>query len=97
VTVFTSAAQVHNLFTIAERVGSAERLLDWLREKTRIASIGPTTSAALAEYKLAPVIQPGHPKMVRWLRRSAPTTQDRPDYGSARGGLEPPRPFILVV
>jgi len=64
VTVFTSAAQVYNLFTIAESVGCAERLRDWLQEKTRIASIGPTTSAALGEQKLAPVIQPGHPKMV---------------------------------
>ncbi len=62
-TVFTSAAQVNNLFSIAEHFGCADRLPDWLREKTRIASIGPTTSAALGEHKLAPVIQPGHSKM----------------------------------
>ena len=64
VTLFTSAAQVVNLFAIAEHFGRARRVARALREKTLIASVGPTTTAALAEHHLRVTIQPGHPKMV---------------------------------
>ena len=64
VTVFTSASQVQNLFAIAGRAGCISELPGWLREMTTIASVGPTTTAALAERDLSPVIQPEHPKMV---------------------------------
>jgi uroporphyrinogen-III synthase len=64
VTLFTSASQVQNLFAIAEEAGCFSKLPGWLREMTMIASVGPTTTGALAEYDLTPVIQPEHPKMV---------------------------------
>ena len=64
VTVFTSAAQVVNLFAIAELSGRSEQVTSAFIEKTRIASIGPTTSAALGEHGLRVTIQPERPKMV---------------------------------
>ena len=64
VTVFTSASQVQNVFAIADGAGCVSELPGWLREMTMIASVGPTTTAALAEHDLSPVIQPEHPKMV---------------------------------
>jgi uroporphyrinogen-III synthase len=64
VTVFTSMAQVINLFAIAEHLGRADEMKQALAEKTRIASIGPTTSASLGEHGLRVAIQPEHTKMV---------------------------------
>lgn len=63
VTVFTSLSQVENLLRIAELEGW-EHLEDWLRERTLIASVGPTTSGALREHGLEPAVEPDHPKMV---------------------------------
>lgn len=64
VTTFTSAAQVKNLFAIAEHQRRADRVARALAQKTQIASIGPTTTAALGEHGLRAAVQPEHPKMV---------------------------------
>lgn len=67
-TVFTSASQFLNLLAIASAAGAGERLQEWLRERTRIASIGPTTTACLLEHGLEPAVQPVNPKMVPLLQ-----------------------------
>jgi len=61
---FTSAAQVENLYLIAEQAGVAQELTGWLRDRTEVAAVGPSTAQALADRGLAVTIQPEHPKMV---------------------------------
>ncbi|HXJ90619.1 MAG TPA: uroporphyrinogen-III synthase [Candidatus Binatia bacterium] len=62
VVLFTAAVQVHHLIQVTERMGVRESLTRALR-KTKIASIGPVTSEALAEYELKANMEPSHPKM----------------------------------
>jgi uroporphyrinogen-III synthase len=68
ITTFTSASQVQNLFEIADEDGSATQLADWLRDRTVVAAIGPTTAQALAEHGITVRVQPERPKMVPLVR-----------------------------
>jgi uroporphyrinogen-III synthase len=61
---FTSAAQVENLYLIAEQSGSAHQLTGWLQERTVVAAVGPTTAQALLEHGISAAVQPERPKMV---------------------------------
>lgn len=73
VVLFTAAVQVHHLFQIAEEMGSKDALAASLR-RTRVASIGPVTSAALAEYDIRANLEPTHPKMGFLVREAAEFT-----------------------
>jgi len=73
VVLFTAAVQVHHLFQIAEEVGSKDALISALR-CTRVASIGPVTSEALAEYGIRANLEPTHPKMGFLVREAAEFT-----------------------
>jgi uroporphyrinogen-III synthase len=68
ITAFTSASQVQNLFEIAEEDGSAAQLADWLRDRTVVAAIGPTTTQALAEHGVTARVRPERPKMAPLVR-----------------------------
>jgi uroporphyrinogen-III synthase len=70
VTLWTSAAQVHHVFAIAETMKCQEQLRKALR-RTLIGSIGPTTSGALREHGLAPSFEPEHPKMGHLIKAGA--------------------------
>ncbi len=59
---FTSASQVVNLFTIAHQLGKQEGLKSSLN-RTRVASIGPVCSAALAKFGIAVAVEPHPPKL----------------------------------
>lgn len=59
---FTNAAQVHNLFAVAERNRRAPALKSALT-RTLIASIGPLCSGALREWGLEVAIEPDPPKL----------------------------------
>ena len=59
---FTNAAQVHNLFAVAEPLGRSDALRADL-ERTLIASIGPVASNALREFGLSPMIEASPPKL----------------------------------
>ncbi len=61
-TTFTSASQVHNLFTLAQQLDRAAQLRDDLN-RTLIASIGPVCSAALKQHGLAVGLEPHPPKL----------------------------------
>jgi uroporphyrinogen-III synthase len=61
--VFTSAQQLHHLLVIADRKGRRDTLLQALRTRVLVASIGPVTSDALAELGLRADLEPEHPKM----------------------------------
>ena len=70
VTLWTSAAQIRNVFTVASSMQCEEELRSALTQ-TLIGSIGPTTSAALRECGLAPTLEPQHPKMGHLIKASA--------------------------
>jgi len=59
---FTSASQVHNLFTLAQQLGRADRLRADLN-RVLIASIGPVCSAALEQHGLIVGLEPRPPKL----------------------------------
>jgi uroporphyrinogen-III synthase len=60
--LFTTSVQLPHLFQIAEEEGIAAEIKAGL-ERAVIASIGPTTSEALAEFGLCADLEPSHPKM----------------------------------
>jgi uroporphyrinogen-III synthase len=62
VVLFTAAIQVHHLLQVAEDMSSRDSVIAALR-RARIASIGPVTSEALAEYGVPVGLEPSHPKM----------------------------------
>jgi uroporphyrinogen-III synthase len=60
--VITNAAQVHNLFQLAERRGRAAALRASLN-RVLIASIGPVASAALAGFQVDVGLEASPPKL----------------------------------
>jgi uroporphyrinogen-III synthase len=60
--VFTSAVQIHNLYSMAEKAGSAADLAVNLN-RTLVASIGPVCSRALRHYGIAPGLEASPPKL----------------------------------
>jgi uroporphyrinogen-III synthase len=70
VVLFTAAVQVHHLLQVAEEMSSKDSLLAALG-KIKIASIGPVTSEALAEYGIRASLEPTHPKMGLLVREAA--------------------------
>jgi uroporphyrinogen-III synthase len=60
--VFTSAVQIHNLYSMAEKAGSAADLANNLN-RSLIASIGPVCSRALRHYGIAPALEASPPKL----------------------------------
>jgi uroporphyrinogen-III synthase len=60
--VFTSAVQIHNLYSMAERAGSAEDLANNLNRSV-VASIGPVCSRALRRYGIEPAFEANPPKL----------------------------------
>jgi uroporphyrinogen-III synthase len=60
--VFTSAVQVHNLYSIAEKAGSAATLAKNLN-RSLIASIGPVCSRALRHHGIIPALEANPPKL----------------------------------
>lgn len=60
---FTSQVQIRHLLQIAKESNLEAALLEALKTKLIIASIGPTCTAALAEIGIKPTLEPEHPKM----------------------------------
>ena len=62
VILFTTSVQISHLFRIAAEQAVESELRDALARMV-IASVGPTTTATLAEFELRPDLEPSHPKM----------------------------------
>ena len=62
VVLFTAAVQVHHLMQVAEQANAGEAVVAALN-RAKVASIGPVTSEALAEYGITVQFEPSHPKM----------------------------------
>lgn len=60
--VFTSAVQIHNLHSVAEKHGRGAPLVAALR-RTIVASIGPVCSRALRQYGIEPTFEASPPKL----------------------------------
>src|SRR6202789_2525454 len=60
--VFTSAVQIHNLYSMAEKAGSAADLANNLN-RSLVASIGPVCSRALRRYGIEPALEASPPKL----------------------------------
>ena len=58
----TNAAQVYNLFALAEKLGRAEALRAGLR-RTLVASVGPVSSDALKKFGVTPAVEARPPKL----------------------------------
>jgi uroporphyrinogen-III synthase len=84
VVLITTSMQIVNLLKIAEEAGTEQRVLEGLR-KSRIGSIGPTTTETLEEYGLKADFEPSHPKMgllvnemAVWMARPGASCDDAP-------------------
>jgi uroporphyrinogen-III synthase len=60
--VFTSAVQIHNLYSVAQSQGSSESLAAYLTGPV-IASIGPVCTRALVELGITPTFEADPPKL----------------------------------
>ena len=60
--LFTTAIQMVHLARVARELGIEEAMLAHLR-RCQVASIGPTTTEALEEFGITPMMEPSHPKM----------------------------------
>jgi uroporphyrinogen-III synthase len=70
VVIFTTSIQLTHLFRIAAEAGVEEAVHNNLLRMV-IASIGPTTTEALAEFGLVPDVVPSHPKMGFLVKETA--------------------------
>ena len=62
VALFTTAIQITHLERVARELGIEDAALANLR-KCQVYSIGPTTTEALEEFGVHPLMEPSHPKM----------------------------------
>ena len=62
VALFTTAIQVVHLARVARELGIEDAALAGLRQ-CQVCSIGPTTTEALEEFGIHPIMEPSHPKM----------------------------------
>lgn len=76
VAIFTTAIQMVHLARVAAQDGIEEAMLAGLR-RSMVASIGPTTTEALAEFGVTPALEPSHPKMGFLIKEAA-------EFASAR-------------
>ncbi len=101
VVLFTSAQQVVHLFLIADQLGKVNALRNGLRNAV-VASIGPTTSEMLREYRVNVDLAPEHSKMGQLVAAAAGQSKmllDRKQHlssvlsGSAQHVLDPKAPW----
>ena len=63
VVAITSQVQIRHLFLVATEMEQAGELTQALNTRTIVASIGPTSTAALQSFGVTPQVVPEHPKM----------------------------------
>jgi uroporphyrinogen-III synthase len=70
VALFTTAIQIAHLARVARELGIEDAALENLR-KCQVGSIGPTTTEALEEFGVHPMMEPSHPKMGFLVKEAA--------------------------
>ncbi len=76
VATFTAGVQVDHLFEVAERLSLGQALLQALRERIVVASIGPMTSERLTAHGVSADIEPQHPKLGHLVQAVAARAHD---------------------
>jgi uroporphyrinogen-III synthase len=77
--LFTSQQQARNLFDVAGKAGRLAALLDALRHRVVVGSVGPVATRTLAAYGLKPDVIPEHPKMGILVQALARYFEEHPD------------------
>jgi uroporphyrinogen-III synthase len=70
VALFTTAIQIIHLARVARELGIEDAALANLRN-CQVYSIGPTTTEALEEFGVHPLMEPSHPKMGFLVKEAA--------------------------
>jgi uroporphyrinogen-III synthase len=70
VALFTTAIQIAHLARVARELGIEDAVLGNLRS-CQVCSIGPTTTEALEEFGIHPMMEPSHPKMGFLVKEAA--------------------------
>src|ERR1035437_6182943 len=70
VALFTTAIQIAHLARVARELGIEDAALQNLRS-CQVCSIGPTTTEALEEFGIHPMMEPSHPKMGFLVKEAA--------------------------
>jgi uroporphyrinogen-III synthase len=70
VALFTTAIQIAHLARVARELGLEDAALAGLRQ-CQVCSIGPTTTEALEEFGIHPVMEPSHPKLGFLVKEAA--------------------------
>ena len=70
IVLFTTAIQMAHLAKVAREMKLEGAVLENLR-KSKVCSIGPTTTEALEEYGVHPAMEPTHPKMGFLVKEAA--------------------------
>ena len=70
VALFTTAIQIAHLARVARELGIEDAALRNLRQ-CQVFSIGPTTTEALEEFGIHPMMEPSHPKMGFLVKEAA--------------------------
>ena len=70
VALFTTAIQIAHLARVARELGIEDAALQNLRQ-CQVCSIGPTTTEALEEFGIHPMMEPSHPKMGFLVKEAA--------------------------
>jgi uroporphyrinogen-III synthase len=70
VALFTTAIQMAHLARVARELGIEDSALASLR-RCQVYSIGPTTTEALEEFDIHPILEPSHPKMGFLVKEAA--------------------------
>jgi uroporphyrinogen-III synthase len=70
VVLFTTAIQIVHLARVSRELGIEDAALQNLRQ-CQVCSIGPTTTEALEEFGVHPIMEPSHPKMGFLVKEAA--------------------------
>jgi uroporphyrinogen-III synthase len=70
IALFTTSIQIAHLMRVAAEMGIETAVREGLK-RTRLASIGPTTTEALEEFGFQVALEPSHPKMGILVREAA--------------------------
>ena len=93
VAIFTSSIQLDHLLEIAAEIVIEEKVLQALRERTAVASVGPVMTATLESRGIEPDIIPNHPKMGSLVKAAAEVAEAV--LSAKRIDAKPPAPASI--
>jgi uroporphyrinogen-III synthase len=89
VALFTSSIQIDHLLEVARAEGMEEAVLEALRSRVVVGSVGPVMTSSLAGYGIAAAVVPRQPKMWALVKAAA----EQAHAALLRRGTRPVRTF----